>query len=830
MNMPASSTARRPTPQAKNSATSIFAINKWGVLLLSLSGLAACGQGGRLIDTDGFEVRDTVGAELGESGKVHEWRGEAAMVSNFGWVRSGEFIYQDYLYDDHGPNADKISHTDAPLGAAVRGGDPTNPRTGSSGGQVRHAGDYFYAADDSGYYLNVADLIEFRATRRGEDVYYLFRMAALAAEDDAVIGVCIDTDGRMETGLVDWPFEAGLSQALGCDLHLTVHGTGTQVTDASGTITSLKELGGATRADVEANTIEVRVPVAVADPGAGTWRYWVASGVWDAAAGTWLQVLPSPSNPGSPIATGGGIGVPMIWDLLSNNFEPNTYWREERQADDLARNDISKHFVDVDFGRLANGVDDPEPELTGVIDRIYIAEHSMEPNEGVRFQAVSLGPRNYIYYGDYQPYAVVIPETYYQQLEQDPATTLPFDLCLHPLNGNHHVEIYYAEVEAQRNYVAGVTGTTEHTGYLGFSAYEGQINRQNLIYACVVGRGEAVGFTGGNGMVDALEVMREVRKHYRTDIDQTTVHGISLGAIGSWYMSTLYPDMFSAVLPSIFTGSTGHLTNLYNLPAFYTIGTFDQFAQGVTAGDNVADSMIELGNEFLYYRHLLRFHELSLGNEGNPFAEPLFYSRRRVENPARVRFIHDAGRYSEKIPDDGGAYWVEAMASREDGESTIDVTSLGRADELPADQVVFDGLYENTREGYQARMRGLLRMNPEEFAEAWQPEQFQEGWRELDLQVTHTELEREPVQNAFRLSSTNLGSAALNVDRMRLDPTSAITAIVQGDGELELTLRGAFPASVEVTLDGQAVASSISQDGLVVVLPLSGEDQDLLID
>lgn len=768
-------------------------------------------------------ARDTAGGEL------HDWRGEAAMVSNFGWVQSGEFIYQDYLYDDHGPNTDMVSHTDAPLGAAVRPGDPTNPRTGSSGGQIRHAGDYMYAAESGGYYRNVADLIELRTTRRGDDVHYLFRMAAMGDPDDAVIGVCVDTDGRTETGLVDWPFEAGLSQALGCDHHLTVHGTDTQVTDASGTSVSLGDLGGATHADVEENTIEVRVPVAVADPGAGTWRYWVASGLWDSAAGTWLQVPPSPSNPGSPTVTGGGVGVPMIWDLLANNSEPNSYWREQRQADDLARGDISEHFVDVSFGRLAQRRDDPDPQLTGVVDRIYVAEHSMEPAEGITYTAVALGPRNYIYHGDYQPYAMVIPATYYQQLAHDPTTTLPFDLCLHPLNGNHHVEIYYAQVEAQRNYVAGVTGTTSHTAYLGFSEYENQINRQNLLYACVNGRGEGVGYRGGNGMVDALEVMRDVQERYRVDADQTTVHGISLGAIGSWYMSTLYPDMFSAVLPSIFTGSTGHLANLYNLPAFYTIGTFDQFAQGVRAGDQVADTMTSLGNEFLYYRHLGRFHELSLGNEGNPFAEPLFYSRRRVVDPARVRFVHDAGRYSDKIPGDGGAYWVDAMASREDGQSSIDVTSLGRADELPTDQVVFDGLYENTNEGYQARMRGLLRMTPEEFADAWRPEQFQHGWRELDLQVTHTELEREAVQNAFRLSSTNLGSATLDADRMRLDPKRDMTAVVQGDGELELTLRGRFPASVVVTLDGDAVPASVTRDGLVMSLPLSGEDQMLVI-
>lgn len=759
-----------------------------------------------------------------------DWKGEAAMVSNFGLHRSGEFIYQDYLYDDHGPNTDGVNHTDAPLGFGARPGDPTNPRTGSSGGQIRHAGDFMYGADGNGFYYNVADLIEFRVTRDKSDVRYLFRLGALDRADAAVIGMCVDQDQRTETGLVTWPFEAGLSEALGCDNHYTVYGTGTAVTNADGNSVDLAELGGETIADLDANTIEVRVPLSVADPGESRWRYYVASGLWDADAESWYQVPVTPSNPGSPMPTGGGQDVPQIWDLLSNNNEPNTYWREERQADDLRVGRIAEHFVDVSFRRMEKKHNDPDPELTGVVDRIYVADHAMEPNEGIRYTAVALGPRNYVYYGDYQPYAVVIPSTYYEQRRDDSRKVFPFDQCLHPLNGNHHVEIYYAQVEAERNYVAGATGTTAHTGYLGFSEYESQIDRQNLVYACGVGRGEGVGFAGGNGMVDALEVAEDVKARYAIDEDQHTLHGISLGAIGTWYMSTLYPDRYSAALPSIFTGSTGHLTNLYNVPTFYTIGTFDQFAQGARAGDGVADTMTELGNEFLYYRHLARFHELSLGNEGNPFAEPLFYSRKRVRDPATVKFIHDARRYSEKVPGDGSVYWVSQLQQRDEAaQAQIDITSLGRADELPTDQVVFDGIYENTREGYQARMRGLLRMSPEEFAEVWRPEQFQEGWREITLDVKHTELEQPDVTNGFTMTTKNLASAAVDLNRMKLDPRRTITGTVQGDGALTMTLLGKFSGTPVVTLDSVALPVSRTSQGLTVELPLTGEQQTLTV-
>jgi hypothetical protein len=759
-----------------------------------------------------------------------EWLGEPAMISNVGVYRAGEFIFQDYLYDDHGANTDGIERTDAPIGGGLDPSDPTDPDLGSTGGQIRHAGDFMYAADDSGYYANVADLIEFRVAADEDDVHYLIRLGALSSPDDAVVGICVDEDGDAGTGIDAWPFGAGLEQQLGCDTHYTVYGTGAHVTDADGTHADLADIGGSISADVAGNTIELRVPRSVADPQGATWRYFVGSGLWDSASGRWLQVPVTPSTPGAPEVTGGGVGVPQIWDLLSNNDEPNTYWREERQANDLTAHDISDHHVDVDFTRLADPRDDPEPRLTGVINRIYVAEHPMTPNQGIRYQAVALGPRNYIYYGDYQPYALAIPSTYWAQLDADPTTRLPFDTCLHPLNGNHHTEIYYAEVEAQPNYVPGVTGTVEPAG-LGFSVFEERVDRQNQVYACVNGRGEGVGYTGGDGMVDALEVMADVQRRYRIDPDRRYLHGISLGAIGTWYMATLYPDRFAAVLPSIFSPGfscdTPTLGNLYNVPVLYTLGTGDQFGQGAF-GDCVADQLEGFESEYVYYQHLARFHELSLGDVALPFSEALMYTRTRVENPARVRHRYDAARFSPKVPGDGTVYWVSGLTPR-DGAGEIDVTSLGRADELPRDQVVFEGLYEHTDEGYQARFRGLLRLTPEEFAEVWRPEVLQPGWRELALDARHEELPAEAVANAFRLEARSLEAVALDLQRMALDDRRLLTAAVRGDGTLSLTLLGRFPSSTRATLDGRELTVRTTGDGITVDLALTEEPAALQV-
>src|SRR6266852_9676542 len=136
---------------------------------------------------------------------------------------------------------------------------------------------------------------------------------------------------------------------------------------------------------------------------------------------------------------------------------------------------------------------------------------------------------------------MVVRHTDYAEVVQTPGG-VPYDQCLHPLNGNHMVEVYYDEAFSRQDYNPLITGTRPSTGYLGFSQMEGLVDRLGTLYACVLGRGEGVGYTGGDGMVDALEVMSDVQRRYKVDPEHTTLHGVSLGAIGSWYISKLYPD------------------------------------------------------------------------------------------------------------------------------------------------------------------------------------------------------------------------------------------------------------------------------------------------
>jgi hypothetical protein len=722
-----------------------------------------------------------------KAAKGHAWRAEPAMISNVGLYRNHEFVYQDYIYDDHGANTDGRDRFDAPLGMpGPDPADPVNPRM-SPAPLVNWAGDFTYAAANE-HMDTIADLIEFRVAADESAVHYRFRLGDMTAPDGAVIAMCVDEDGSISTGLADWPFGAGHTEQLGCDRFYTIFGSGAQVTDAAGQTGDLAQLGGAVEANVDEALIELRVPRSLADPGDRRWRYYVASGLWDAAAKTWSKPLPVPAQTGAPVATGGGALVPNIWDLLSNNGEPNSTWNEEKQANDLAAHHLVDNYVDVDFDRLKQGRDDPDPELTGVIVRIYHSGHPMAEGRGIQIDGA-----NRIYAGPWQPYTAVIPGSYYD----NPDRKYPFDFCLHPLATNHNVEVFYAEAFARRDYNPVVTGVFPSTGYLGFSQITALVDRLDGVYACVLGRGEGVGYTGGDGLVDALEVQDDMLARYRVDPERRTVHGVSLGAIGSWYVSRLYPDRYSAAMPYIFSPGIADgiqelptLKNLYNLPLFYSIGTLDQFGQG-TQGDPTADQMTADGNEFVYLHYLLRQHEGRIEQDFLPFVQKLAYSRSRVRDPARVRYVFDPSMFSEKVPGDGSAYWVAGMAVRDaaaaDGTAEIDVTSLARAGQLPRHQVVFDGEYVNPDRLYTARIRGLLRLSAAEFAELWHPEAWEPGWTALNLAVTPTDLPAETAANAFRLTAVNLGSVQLDAARMGLKGNAGYTVVTDGPLEIRLS-------------------------------------------
>jgi hypothetical protein len=750
--------------------------------------------------------------------QAYNWTAQPAWMANTGVYRQHELVYQDYLYDDHGANTDGLDRMDAPFGiAGPTTTDPTDPRL-SPAPVINWAGDFTYGSADGTHVDDVADLTEFRVAADANSVHYRIRLGDMTAPDSSVVAMCVDEDHDSSTGVQTWPDGAGLVESLGCDHLYTIYGTGADVTTTAGT-KSITALGGSVSADPADGYLELTVPRSVADPGTSTWRYYVASGVWDAANHAWSAPTPGPAAAGAPVATGGSPIAPNIWDLLSNNDEPNSTWDEEKQANDLAHSDIGSDYLDVDFARLASARNDADPHRTGVVERIYESKHPT----GKRGIDISRGLGvQYVYNGPWQPYVAVIPHDYFAE----PHKAFPYDQCFHPLGANHNVEVFYGDALATQDYTPVTTGTTQQTGDLPFHVITDQIDRLDAVYSCSLGRGEGVGYTGGDGLVDALEVADDMRAHYRTDPDRTFAHGVSLGALGSWYVGRMYPDRFAALMPYIFTSAvTGGLStdpflaNLYNLPVFYAIGTGDEFAQG-PQGDPVADQLESNQDEYVYLHYLGRQHEGRIESDFLPFVEHLAYTRVRVKNPARVRFVFDPANYSPKIPGDGSAYWVSGMQPREQGgTASVDAVSLGRADQLPSDEVVFDGLYVNAAKDYRARIRGLMRLTPDQFAKVWRPADFEPGWQQLSLTVTPTHFNRPPVSNGFTLNGTGLGAVTLDTARMALRTDAPLTGTLDGDGATTLTLLGRFTGGWKATLDGAPLTLRRVRGGFAVDVP-----------
>src|SRR3954463_11000989 len=86
-----------------------------------------------------------------------EWRAPPILVSGATAYRDGEFIYQDYLYDDHGARFTR---------------DPGDPRSGDDTFSEPN-GTYRYPTDPA-FAQNAADLVEFRVKRSTDST--LFRL------------------------------------------------------------------------------------------------------------------------------------------------------------------------------------------------------------------------------------------------------------------------------------------------------------------------------------------------------------------------------------------------------------------------------------------------------------------------------------------------------------------------------------------------------------------------------------------------------------------------------------------------------------------------------
>jgi len=155
----------------------------------------------------------------------------------------------------------------------------------------------------------------------------------------------------------------------------------------------------------------------------------------------------------------------------------------------------------------------------------------------------------------------------------------------------------------------------------------------------------------GLGELDVLEVIRDVRRHYRIDPDRIYVTGTSMGGGGTWRMCMRYPDLFAAGAP--YFGWVGTwVENLANVPVWNFHDATDPVVP-VDGSRSAVRRLREMGYPVIYT-------ESSGGGHSDSMKDPSWdmegwlHRQRRNAHPASVH-------YATVTPDRGKAYWLDIL-------------------------------------------------------------------------------------------------------------------------------------------------------------------------
>jgi glucodextranase-like protein len=590
---------------------------------------------------------------------VGVWSAAPILVSGASAYRRGEFLYQDFLYDDHG---------------AVEEPDPTDPR---SGGNLfsKPDGTYTYPTDPA-YANDAADLVELRVKPLSDAT--AFRLTLNTIKDPSLVAFSIGIGG---TPGVLRSFPAGANVQAPADLFLTVHPAGAGMTgDLVDAATGQPVVGPAplVAVDTGRRQIEVRVPHAAWNPGGRVVRLTAGVGLWDKANGRYLlpQAAADAAHPGG---AGAAVSPAAFFNVAFRYDEPMpaagdpagtatgpAWWRDKHQGEALAAGDVSPFHADVDFAKLAAAVNDDMPgraggvPQTGPMDRILVSR--FEIGQGADF-SVNCFPGSTSggtncpgqYQGVLQPYAIYVPSG------PMPRQGYGMTLLLHSLSTNCNQ-------------------------YLG-SRNQSQFGDRDggSIVITPEARGPD-GFYDSYAGADVFEVWADVTRRYRLDPDWTVITGYSMGGIGTFKLAEQFPDLFARGQPTVgFSGDDNLVASLRNIPFLMWNSLVDEL---VPPTDYVptAETFDRLG-----YRYELDVFTpgdhltLSINDQFAPAAA--FLDLAKVNrNPAHVTYVIDP---TLDYPALGfvadHAYWLSGITLRSatppvtggHAEGSIDALSYG---------------------------------------------------------------------------------------------------------------------------------------------------------
>ncbi|MDX1658087.1 MAG: hypothetical protein R3343_04640 [Nitriliruptorales bacterium] len=686
------------------------------------------------------------------------------LVSGTDAYVSGEYLYQDHLFDDYG------SDTDA---------------QGSTSSLSARAGDITYPTDVERYGGNAADLVEFRISVGPDDVMYRFTLNTMLAADATIVAVAFDTDQDATTGSAELPGDPNAAFP-GTDEAIVAWGTGAEHHDLSGASSVTTDLD--VSADLDANQITVTVPRTVSDP-TGTWTTTLAVGLHDGSGG-WLlpgseasEDQPGGADLADPNPTGiFNVGFRFDEPYVTDNVPPDA------QQSVSLRNKTPTDFAHaIDFAALDAGENRTTVPATGHMVRLFPSR--LDLGEGRNLDAFPA------YLSPLQPYSLYVPSTY------EPGSPAGFTLNLHSLGQEHW----------QYNGSTGIQQLGEQRGHL---------------VATPMARGPD-GWYQAEAEYDVFEVWNDVAFHYDLDPDHAATAGYSMGGYGTYRLGGLYPDLFGAAFttvgppgdgiwlpPAPPTGGAETLSNLWlenvrNVPYLNLAAAQDELvpiagprAQNLGAPEHGIDGFEQYG-----YRYRFRVY---------PTAEHFTIAVLDYDVEGAVEFLGDSAVDREPVhvtfsylpatdvPELGlvhdHAYWVSdvelADTSAELAEATVDAFSHGSGLGDPeATRVEGAGV-----DPLEYTMVGLEWGDPPSIAP----------------------------QNLLDLGLTNVGSVRLDLDRAALDPTEVLTLSITADSHGEVLLDGAFPVGTRVFRDGELLAGASAGPTGAEIPVVDGEQEVVL--
>jgi len=667
------------------------------------------------------------------------WKAAPILISGVSAYRNGEFLYQDYLYDDRGAGQRAL-----------------------------------YPPDRAKYADNAADFVEVRVKPLAADT--AFRLSFNSMLDFSLVGATIALGDGVQAAVI--PFGAGGKEPA--TIFVTVHGSTAVITDAAtGQEVSTR---AAVTVDPAARQVEVRVPYTAFDPRKKTAvRIAAATGVWDPDKNAYRTPgdppAPPPPEPGAAPARGGrgGRGLPplnparsLFFNVAYRYHEPlNTgsllpFFSDVQQAEVLMSGDLSPFYASVDFVKLASGRDDnSQVPAKGFMSRILVSH--FEPAQG-RGTATNLGkscaqPCIPQFAGRLQPYEIYVPA------KTPPASGYGLTIDLHSADASY----------------ARWLGNARHVEF-------GERGTGSIVIT-PNGRGLRSGYLAESA-ADPFEVWADVARHYKIDNDYVSLAGVSMGAMGSFKFAGQFPDLFAAMAVSVGCPSDPIMVGHREVPAFIHTGDVDT-TTNCHPGNKVLEKYLTLNQQYTWWNFLEHPHPFSSRPKSwQPFADYLGM-KKRAADPPHVTFAYNADLNEPRFGiNSDHAYWISHVAIRDMSHKLQANPPVGAnppANAASASNGPAYGIIDVVSYGMG---RGDRVVNPVETGKGvYKFGTDDYPWPNYNSrEETWGAAPTTPVRNVLDVKAENI--ASVTIDPKRAKVTCGATVNVASDGPIEVHLVG----------------------------------------